>query len=271
VNQYKLGRQPHDPTRKAIELEDILTGELLPVPPSVDYQGGLKFGEYMNNRFGICGPTSVANFCRLVSARLTGKMVAPTQEDVNKLYRESGNPGFNPDLSPDDPRQDDNGVNMQTMLQAWLKNDLGPFKLLGFARVNVKKPEVMHAAVALFGGQLLGVTLQDAQKSQTDRGYWDYSPSGEWGGHAVLEGAHNKDKVVTWAREVEVKPAFVQHQLDEAWVPILPLHLTDYGFVKGVDVGRMAQAFGDLTGKKFPVDVSKPLDPSDFDVIGKRD
>jgi hypothetical protein len=54
-------------------------------------------------------------------------------------------------------------------------------------------------------------------------------------------------------------------------VVVLPWHLTDYGFVRGVDVGRMAQYFGDLTGRKFPVDVSKPIDPSDFDVIGKRD
>jgi hypothetical protein len=271
VSQYKLGRRPHDPTRKAIELEHLLTGELPPVPPSVDYQAGLTFGLYKNSTFGICGPTSVANFCRLVSARLTGKMVVPTQEDVNKLYRESGNPNFDPNLSPDDPRQDDNGVNMQTMLQAWLKNDLGPFKLLGFARVNVKKPEVMHAAVALFGGQLLGVSLQEAQKSQTDRGYWDYSPSGEWGGHAVLEGAHNKDKVVSWAREVEMRPGFVTHQLDEAWVPILPLHLTDYGFVRGIDLGRLAQYFGDLTGKKFPVPTPAPVLPTDFDVVGKQD
>jgi hypothetical protein len=170
VTNRKLGRQPHDPTRKAIELSDILTGELPKVPPSVDYLDGLKFGMYRNSEFGVCGPTSAANLTREVTARLTGKMLVPTQGDVFKLYRHSGNPGFDPSLSDDDPRQDSNGVNMQTMLQAWMKHGLGDVKPLAFARVDVKKPEVMHAAVAIFGGQLLGVTLQKAQQSQTDAG-----------------------------------------------------------------------------------------------------
>jgi hypothetical protein len=274
MTERKLGRRPHDPTCRALELGDVLTGVLPNVPASVHRLQGLKFGLYRNSTFGICGPTSVANDYRLVTARLTGQMVALPQEAVDDLYRRSGNPGFDPSLGPDDSRQDDNGVNMQQMLQALVAGGIGGVKPLAYARVNVKDPAVLAAAIAIFGGCLYGVSLQKAQQSQTDRGVWDYSPSGEWGGHAILCGGYGEDgseEVVTWAEIVKATKAFLSHQLDEAWVVVWQQHLTDYGFLAGVDVGRLAANFKALTGKTFPIAVPAPLEPKDWDVIGQQD
>jgi hypothetical protein len=266
----KLGRQPHDPNAHVLKLADFLTGKLPDVPKTSAYGRGVPFGLYTNDKFGICGPTSCANHRRMVTQYLTGKMVAPSQAAVNKLYRDSGNPHFDPSLAPDDPRQDDKGVNMVTMLKALVAGgEFDGVPCLGWAAVNVSNREEWEAASTLFGGQLLGVTLQKAQKTQK---VWDYVPgSGEWGGHAVMMPDVNPDEVATWGELVGVTPAFVQHQLDEAYVVLWPEMLTDYGFVRGMDVGRWAKAFEDYSGKKFPVPVPDPMSPLDWDVIGKRD
>jgi hypothetical protein len=253
----KLGLRPATPAKQRLRLRDYL----LPAHPvSVNYLSGVQFGMYANDRFGVCGPTSVANSRRLITAKLKGQMQAPSQDDVFDLYRRSGNPNFNPATG-----QDDNGVNMQEMLQAVSSGGISGIKSLAFAAVDPANIEELKSAVALFGFVLFGVTLEAVQQQQTSQGVWDYRPSGLWGGHAILGGAYQNQpegiEVITWAQVVRMTDAFMLHQETEAWVVIWPEHLTDAGFLQGVNLAALAADFEQMTGKKFPA-VVPPTPPT---------
>ncbi len=199
----------------------------------------------------------VANGRREITARLGGKMVAPTQDDVFDLYRRSGNPNFNPTTGADD-----NGVSMEVMCRALVSGGIGGVKALAYAKVDVTDIEQLQAAVALGGFIYLAVNLQTAQQQQTTRGIWDYKPSGQWGGHAVLGGKYESNPetldIITWANQVIMTEAFVKHQLMECWFVLWPEHLSDHGFMTGVNLYAFASAFEALTGMKFPVPVVPP-------------
>jgi hypothetical protein len=256
-----LGRRPHDDAKPALRLASILTGAVPAHPVAVDHLRSVPFGLYSNDRFGVCGPTSCANLVRLVSAATPDGIVEPSQDDVFTLYRASGNPNFDPQTGADD-----NGVVMQDMLNAWLKGPaLAGVRPVAFAKVDVHNDDELAAAVSIFGGILWGVTLEDAQQAQTDAGTWDFKPSGEWGGHAVLCGAYEAggiDDVITWAERVRTTAAFRSRQLDEAWVVILPAHLKYPAFQAGVDLQALADAYNGLTGKALPLPAAPAPTPT---------
>jgi hypothetical protein len=249
-------------------LAHILTGIIPTHPAVVDHIGKLPFGLYGNDTWGVCGPTSVANLIRLISAGLLGSEIQPSQADVYDLYKRSGNPNFNPNLSPEDPRQEDNGVDMQTMLEELLKNGIGDgkggkVKPLAFAKVNVHDDAELEAAVSICGGVLWGVNLQQAQQAQTDATppKWDYKRSAEWGGHAVLEGAFEAgllEDVISWAERVETTAAFRANQLEEAWIVIWQWNIDHPAFQAGIDVTALAAAYKALTGKELPIPAPAP-------------
>lgn len=263
----KLGLRPPKPMMPTLRLGDFLTGVVPSHPVTLDYLNttkGVTFGLYTNDTFGICGPTAVANSRRLTTAKLTGTMQVPTQADVDDLYRRSGNPRFDPKLDPLDPRQDDNGVNLQEMLDEVVKNGIGGVKALAHASVDVSNLDEVAAAIAIFGGVLTGVNLQEAQKAQTNKGAWDYSPSMPWGGHAIVHGAYGPkgEGLISWAKYIIATMAFLKHQLSEVRVVIWPEHLTDQGFLTGVDLRALAAAYQSLTGRPFPAVVPpKPPTP----------
>lgn len=250
----KTGLRPASDAPRLL-LADYLTGQLPPHPAATDYLGVLPFGMYANDKFGDCGPVSVANSRRLTTARLASAMVEPTQDDVFDLYRRSGNPDFDPSTGAGD-----NGVDMKVCLSAAVNGGIGGVKALGFAAVDVHDHEQVRAAIALFGGLLFGVNLQVAQQGQTNQGTWDYVPSGDWGGHAILAGAYDPNEVtlITWARKVMATNAFTDHQLLEAYVVIWPEHLTDQGFLAGVNLAAFAEDYQTITGRSFPVPVPAP-------------
>lgn len=250
----KLGLRPATPAKQRLRLRDYL----LPAHPvSVNYLSGVQFGLYGNDRYGVCGPTSVANSRRLITAKLKGQMQAPTQDDVFDLYRRSGNPNFDPATGADD-----NGVNLQEMLHVVNVTGIGGVKCIAFAAVDPSNIEELKAAIAIFGDVVFGVTLQTIQQSQTATGVWDYRPSRTWGGHAILGGAYQNNpegiEVITWAQVVRMTDAFMLHQETEAWVVIWPEHLTDSGFLQGVNLAALAADYEAITGKKFPAIVPPP-------------
>jgi hypothetical protein len=261
---FKLGKL--DPSNKpALMLREILTGTVPSVPTFVDHFSqatGWELGD--NDRFGTCGPTSVANHRRLVTSALLGSEQAPALADIFDLYRRSGNPNFNPALSDTDPAQQDNGVDMQTMLEALAKDGIGGVKPVAFAKIAPGDMDTLDAAIALFGGVLLGLTLKTAQQHQK---VWDYvSGTPDWGGHAVMAGKYNdpfgtsadRVDIITWAKDIAMTRGFVTQQEDEAWVVIWPEMLKDKSFLMGVDVVTLAQRFRDLTGRNLPLPVNPP-------------
>lgn len=260
---YKLGRR--QPKRApALKFSQLLTGIIPDHPGAVDHFAKVTdWGLYANDQYGDCGPVSVANSRKLITAYLGNQEESPSQDDVFDLYRRSGNPNFNPATG-----DGDNGVDMQTMLEACQSGGIGGKKLVAFASVDYTNVEEMKAATALFGVILLGVNLQYAQQSQTDAGLWDYHPSMPWGGHAIPAGLYTGAnglladmKVISWAKVVGTTDRFISHQLGEAWVPIWQENLTTKQFLEGIDLGKLADAYLALTGKVLPIQ-PLPIPPS---------
>jgi hypothetical protein len=258
VETMKLGRRP--PKRApSLKLANILTR--LPVPAlSADHFAKVPTWLLLgNDQYGDCGPVSVANDRLLLTTYLTGSPKAPSLADVFDLYRRSGNPTFDPATGAGD-----DGVDMQTMLEALNHGGIAGVKCLAFAQVNVKDIVEIRSAIDIFGSLLLGVSLDVAQQSQTDAGLWDHkSSSAPWGGHAVMCGRYkqgpDRTGVITWATVVDATDAFLSNQLDEAWVVIWPESLGTTQFKVGIDLGTLASDYQTLTGRPLPTPTPTPV------------
>jgi hypothetical protein len=265
----RLGRRPRDPARPLLKLGDYLTGNLPAYPLAVDYFTRVpKWRLGRNGEFGTCGPTSLANLALLVSTWLTESPVTITDDQIIDLYRRSGNPTFDPTTG-----EGDNGVDMTVMLAAAVKDGIGPVKPLAFALVNGHSPEETWAAGALFGGALWGADLDVAQQHQTDLGLWNYTPSSEWGGHAVMAAGRFFDKegttrdrtgLVSWAEVLDSTDTFITNQVTERYVVIFPWHLGERTFQQGLDLGALARDYQLLTGRPFPAAPPTPKPPPEF-------
>jgi hypothetical protein len=233
-----------------------MTGVLPAIPSSVDdYSRIKKWILGGNNKYGTCGPTSLANDLLILTTYLNGVGISATDEQVFDLYRLSGNPNFDPDTDADD-----NGVDLQTMLEAAVKAGIAGHDVLGFGSFDHTNLDELRAAVAVFGCILIGVNLEVAQQTQT---VWDYDPKNKeaWGGHAIAVGRFVKDPTlatkdrtacITWASIMDMTDLFLAHQLDEAWAVILPEHLHDKTFLEGVDQAALRSAYTSLTNRPFP-------------------
>ena len=218
-----------------------------------------------NNRFGTCGPTSVANMRRLVTAYLTGTAAWFSDDQVFDLYRRSGNPDFDPDTGADD-----NGVDMQTMCEALMSGGFAGVKPVCFAQVDASNLDDVRACIEIFGSVLLGVTLDEAQNAQTDDGLWTYSPSPTWGGHAIMSGRYtdptgqidDRTGLISWQLVVNASDTFLDHQCDQVWVVIWPEHLGSKEFQEGVSLSILSADYTALTGKPFPVQPEPQPDPA---------
>jgi hypothetical protein len=255
----RLGRRA--PSNKpAILFADVL--KAVPDHPLiVNYtQVILDWAMLGNDAYGDCGPVSVANYRALVSMVLGGHEVYPTEAQTLDLYRRSGNPNF---------PNDDNGVDMQTMLEEVVRNGIADSKAVAFAKVDVTNLDEVRAAIAIFGGLLFGVNLNLAQQAQP--AVWDYVPgSGEWGGHAILGGDYTSltgaGQIdlggITWARYIGLTDFFWSHQAEEAWVVIWPEHFGSTQFLQGMDLAKLATSFKTLTGRTLPIPAPSPVPPS---------
>lgn len=249
----------------ALKLARFLTWVTPRHPVAVNHFGGVSdWGLYENDRYGDCGPASVANLRKMVTLYLGGAERSPSQDDVFDLYRRSGNPGFDP---VDPGGEGDGGVDMQTMLEAVRAEGIGGVRCAGFAKVDHTNLDEMRAAIAIFGGLLLGVNLETAQQRQTSRGVWTWENSAEWGGHAVLAGAYTSAVsgsdvgVITWGEIVGLTRAFERHQLEEAWVVIWPEQQGTRAFQEGVNQAALAGDYFALTGRQWPTPGNTPPAP----------
>lgn len=227
-------------------------------PDAVDHHQGWSFDMGGNNQFGTCGPTSCANHEEMTSALLGGRELENPLDAVFDLYRRSGNPWFDPRTG-----RGDNGVVNTDMFAALLSGGLNGRKPVACAELVDSSDESLYAAIDLFGGVILAVDLETAQQSQTDSGYWDYSPSPEWGGHDILAGKYTKDRkrvhVITWAEDVYTTAEFRKHQLQEVWLIIWP-EIADSQKLwdSGVDMASLAADYKALTGKDWPRPIQPP-------------
>lgn len=275
----RLGLRPSDPANLARMIRLPLTAAPVGYPPAWDDISPIRtWCLGANNRFGTCGPTSIANYVILLYRVLTGEQVTVTDHAVFDLYRASGNPGFDPATGAGD-----NGVDMTVMLKALLRQGIEILHEDGTAETirpycYAAVPQALtdlYAVTANLGGVILAATLAVAQQAQTDAGLWDYvSRSGIWGGHAFLGGAytgshvaHTADEtVITWQEPVGASDSFITRQVQEAYVPVFPVLWTSPGFQAGVNGRALADAYTAITGQPWggPAPAPPPPAPAGF-------
>lgn len=269
VPGMRLGLRPADPDKSYLDFERFWLGTIPSHPTSVNNMSAVTdWGMYGNDKFGTCGPACVANFIKYLTKDLTGSEVSPSVNDAYDLYRRSGNPSFNATTGTGD-----NGVSMPVMLGALTSQGIGGMKSLAYAKVPVTSLPAIQAAIAIFGGLLLGINMQTAQQSQTNANppLWNYSQSSAWGGHAVVAGAYTGASsgadigVVSWAKRIGTTDSFWSHQVQEAWAVILPAHLGTTQFIQNIDTATLNADYLALTGNPGPFTSGGGGDPGGGD------
>jgi hypothetical protein len=249
--QFKLGLVPHN--KENHELLEVTFGASIAFPVVVDNLRGINPALDKNDQLGDCGPTSCDNHRRIKSLLETGKEFDANLDEVLDLYALSTNPPFDKVTYAND-----NGVMMPDLMNAMRKNGLGSGdrneKIVAFGRLRDMSDESIMAAIYVFKAVIFAVTLQESQKNQSRSGYWDWSQSEDWGGHAIVAGAFDANQgtidVISWARRIQTTKTFRAHQLDEVWVPIYQSTIDDTKDF--VDYATMADQFQRLTGNALP-------------------
>lgn len=264
----KLGlAPPSDPDKPVLKLSSFFNAAVVPThDPEDDNLLDLPFAMGRNNQIGSCGPTGAAN-SKVAASR--GKVVLTDDEIVEFYSYVSGYDPAQDDPSGQTENPTDVGVENQDMLEKLLEVGIGGHKPLAFAKIDSLDDDFLEAAVNAFQGALFGVTLEDAQQSQTDEQppVWDYKRSSTWGGHDVYSGryvaATRRIGLVSWQLLIDTTNEFRDHQLDEAYVIIWPETLD----APGVDREKLIAAYMQLTGDPLPVPAPAPDPVPDPDPV----
>jgi hypothetical protein len=213
-----------------------------------------------NNLYGTCGPTAYANYMIMAYQYLINMQIGISDLSVFSLYRQSGNPDFNPigDI-------DDNGVDLYTMLMAAIVHGMtithpdGSLHLIKpacIAAVDSNNVAEMQVVTALMGGVICGVTLYVAQQAQVATGLWTYvegSQDNIWGGHAIMGASYTgatggpDESFVTWQQPIATSDSFITEQNQQTFAVILPIHLSNPGFGDAIAVKAMLGDFQAIT------------------------
>ena len=253
---YKCGRRPPK-NAPALSLASFLVRPVPTHPSSEDYLARLNAWKMLGNDVaGDCNAVAWANMRRLITATLSSEYY-PTQAQVWQFY-ETQNPLFDPQgtsLTNGPGSSADQGMalgredyNGQQYEQA----------AVAFAKVDQGDVAQVEAALAIFGGIWLGITVLDANQQEfaNDQAWTDVPGSPIDGGHAILGGGYTPDvKFITWAQETQFAPSFWSGSgsgaplVEEAGGVIWPEHLGSKAFLSGVDLQKLAADYLDLTGE----------------------
>jgi hypothetical protein len=269
---YKYGRRPPK-NAPALKLASFLSGTVPAHPATDDNLASLSNWQMLGNDVaGDCNAVTWANTRRLVTSKLSTEYY-PTQAQVWKFYQ-TQNPQFDPNgtAQTNGPGSSaDQGMDVQTGLE-YLQSTGGPdgVKAIAFAQVDHTNMAEVEAALAIFGGLWLGITVLDANQNQFSEGeaWTDVAGSPIDGGHAIVGGGYTPDvKFITWAQETEFDPSFwngsVQGSplVEESWVVIWPEHLGSKEFLAGINLAQLQTDYQALTGDPLPIPPTPPPPP----------
>lgn len=230
-----------------------LSGSPLPSYPSSDQAPNLTWPMDDNDQWGDCVVAGVDHALQAIYTQLGFSRANWTDAEILAYYR-TQNPDFDPTSPTNGPGSAaDGGMDIQTFLEYLVAQKV----ILGFARVDATSTGELEAAIYVGLGMVTGETLQVAQQSQD---VWDYvAGSDVWGGHCTVSvGYATNEQLVTWGEVLAMTPAFVAHQVEEAWFVLTQAHVDHPSFRGGFDLAGFAAAYKEITGDDFPV----PVPPS---------
>jgi hypothetical protein len=231
----KLGRSEvrHDPRtlRLASYLDDAVV--LPAVPSAQDWTASVPaWPMYGNDRLGDC---TIACAGHMIEAwtEAAGTLVAPDDAQVEAAYI----PGTG---------SDDTGRMEVDVLNYWRKTGIAGHTITAYAYVDPANLDHLRAAIYLFGGVYVGVSLPKTAQGQA---VWDVegdgktgdSAPGSWGGHAIPYLAYDQAglKTVTWGAVLSLTDAFHLAYCDEAYAVISSDFLVGGKTTDGFDLAAL--------------------------------
>ncbi len=220
------GEPKHDP--RTLRMARYLT-DLPPAPPVRRWSTIVQsWPMFLNDMIGDCTAASRGHL-QICWAANNGSAWRPNDRQILEAYM--GSSGYDPDVGD----STDNGDTMLSALNHWRKFGVGGHKIDAFVALDIHSRDHFKAAINLFGGVYLGVSLPESARNQAT---WKVSLAGteasaergSWGGHAVAaldyddDGQDNDDGlwIVTWGGMQKITWRWMEAYVDEAYCVLSP-------------------------------------------------
>ena len=211
---YRLGKNAVKKKPKTLQMGDFLNLSVLPAPPAAfDWSMArgkpLIYGMDGNDDHEDCVFSSACHQIGTWTGNTGDEQIA-TDSDALAAYTDFA--GFD----PKNPATD-SGANMLATATMWRIKPIFGHRIKAFAALDLKRLDLVAAAMFLFGGAWIGWAMPKAWQGAD---VWDTSPSGivtgdwapnTWGGHATHTPACSPKLLgtITWQENVPVTiPAF---------------------------------------------------------------
>jgi len=222
-SQEKLGKKPARHDARTLQMANYL--ELPAFPTSRDWtsKAATGWGMMLNDQLGDCTCAAVGHIIQAWSANAGPKEITLPDQAILKAYEAVG--GY----KPGQPGTDQGAVELD-VLKYWRKTGVGGYKIDAFVALEPKSHQHIEAAVDLFGGAYIGLSLPVSAQKQT---VWSVPPGGangtgapgSWGGHAVVVEAYDLHGLtcITWGQKKRMTWSFWDTYCDEAYATLSEL------------------------------------------------
>lgn len=221
--QVRLGRKAVRLDERTLKLARYLTPRSLPaIPVSVDWgHGTFNWGMMLNDKYGCCTAAGAGHLFQMWNDRC-GRHAVITDPDILACYeictRDEG-AQFDPKTG-----ENDNGCIELDVLKHLKNWGIAGRKIDAFVSVDRRRHELLKAAIYMFGGAYVGVSLPI---SAQDQGVWRVTNSqlkgdaepGSWGGHCIVLTGYDQGGLtcVTWGQEKRLTWEWWDTYGDEAY------------------------------------------------------
>ena len=161
--------------------------------------------------------------------------------------------GYNPQTGAND-----NGANVQDVLNYWRKTGIGGHQIQGFAQLSgLDNLTLAKQCLDIFGTIYLGFNFPQSAMDQFKAGEpWSFVGDGNIiGGHAVPVQAWQTNvtgeiEVITWGKVQRMTRAFWRNYVEEAWVVFSNDWLTaNAATIDGLNIAQLRADYQALTGQ----------------------
>jgi hypothetical protein len=246
-SQEKLGKKPARHDVRTLQMANYL--ELPAFPPSRDWTGKATpgWGMMLNDQLGDCTCAAIGHIIQAWSSNAGPKEITLPDSAILKAYEAVG--GY----KPGQPNTDQGAVELD-VLKYWRKTGVGGYKIDAFVALEPKNHQHIEAAVDLFGGAYIGVSLPiSAQKQKV----WSVPPGGptgsgapgSWGGHAVVIEAYDPQGLtcITWGQRKRMTWSFWDAYCDEAYATLSELWAGKKPAPSGFNLAQLKADLKELT------------------------
>lgn len=221
--QVRLGRKDVRLDKRTLRLASYMTPKSLPaIPASIDWgHGSSNWGMMLNDRYGDCTAAGAGHLFKMWNDRC-GRKAVISDADVMALYQlctKDEGAQFDPGTG-----KNDNGCVELDVLKELKNTGIAGRKIDAFVSVDCKRHELIQAAIFLFGGIYVGVSLPISAQNQgiwrvTDHRLQGEAKPGSWGGHCVVIIGYDQSGLtcVTWGQEKRMSWEWWDAYGDEAY------------------------------------------------------